>query len=72
MRILRLALVCAGIAAVVVFAGVGRPDRASGDTISLPALAEQRACDPLIKCVSLLREGVNAVHARRPFCKIRC
>ena len=34
MKMFRLALVCAGIAAVVVFAGVGRPDRASGDTPS--------------------------------------
>lgn len=37
MKILRLALVCTGIAAVAVFAGVGRPDRASGDTPSQPA-----------------------------------
>ncbi len=32
MKIFRLALAGAGIAAVVAFAGVGRPDRASGDT----------------------------------------
>src|SRR5690349_18411461 len=37
MKLLRLAALGAGIAAVVLFAGVGRPDRASGDTPASPA-----------------------------------
>jgi uncharacterized protein YggE len=38
MKLLRLALLGAGIAGLVAFAGVGRPDRASGDTPAAQAV----------------------------------